>query len=74
MRTLVHLSDLHFGRVDERIIKPLISAVTEINPDLVAVSAFDWASFHITFLSGISLIGDADDVLDFCAKLSVVWA
>ena len=43
-------------------------------PDLVAVSAFDWASFHITFLSGISLIGDADDVLDFCAKLSVVWA
>lgn len=38
MRTLVHLSDLHFGRVDEQIIKPLISAVTEINPDLVAVS------------------------------------
>jgi 3',5'-cyclic AMP phosphodiesterase CpdA len=38
MRTLVHLSDLHFGRVDERIIKPLISAVTEINPDLAAVS------------------------------------
>src|SRR6266550_8876633 len=38
MRTLVHLSDLHFGRVDERLIKPLIAAVTEINPDLVAVS------------------------------------
>jgi len=38
MRTLVHLSDLHFGRVDEQIIKPLISAVTDINPDLVAVS------------------------------------
>src|SRR6266550_2681089 len=38
MRTLVHLSDLHFGRVDEQIIEPLISAVTEINPDLVAVS------------------------------------
>jgi 3',5'-cyclic AMP phosphodiesterase CpdA len=38
MRTLVHLSDLHFGRVDEQIIKPLISAVTEIKPDLVAVS------------------------------------
>src|SRR6267143_7245922 len=38
MRTLVHLSDLHFGRVDERLIDPLISAVTEINPDLVAVS------------------------------------
>src|SRR4030088_1366836 len=38
MRTLVHLSDLHFGRVDEQLIDPLISAVTEINPDLVAVS------------------------------------
>lgn len=38
MRTLVHLSDLHFGRVDEQLIEPLISAVTGINPDLVAVS------------------------------------
>src|SRR3981081_4272469 len=38
MRTLVHLSDLHFGRVDEQLIGPLISAVTEVNPDLVAVS------------------------------------
>ena len=38
MRTLVHLSDLHFGRVDKRLLAPLISTVTEINPDLVAVS------------------------------------
>src|SRR6266550_2804741 len=38
MRTLVHLSDLHFGSVDEQLIEPLISAVTAINPDLVAVS------------------------------------
>ena len=38
MRILVHLSDLHFGRVDERLIRPLISAVAEIKPDLVAVS------------------------------------
>jgi 3',5'-cyclic AMP phosphodiesterase CpdA len=38
MRTLVHLSDLHFGRVDERLIGPLIDSVREINPDLVAVS------------------------------------
>jgi 3',5'-cyclic AMP phosphodiesterase CpdA len=38
MRTLVHLSDLHFGRVDEWLLAPLISAVAEINPDLVAVS------------------------------------
>src|SRR6266851_7829192 len=38
MRTLVHLSDLHFGHVDAQIIDPLIKAVSEIRPDLVAVS------------------------------------
>jgi len=38
MRTIVHLSDLHFGRVDPRIESPLIEAVHEIAPDLIAVS------------------------------------
>ena len=38
MRTLVHLSDLHFGRVDQNLIDPLIRSVAEIKPDLVAVS------------------------------------
>jgi 3',5'-cyclic AMP phosphodiesterase CpdA len=38
MRTLVHLSDLHFGRVDQSLIEPLIDSVREIKPDLVAVS------------------------------------
>ena len=38
MRTVVHLSDLHFGRVDERIITPLVERITWIKPDLVAVS------------------------------------
>ena len=38
MRTLVHLSDIHFGRVDEEIINPLIQAVRGVNPDVVAVS------------------------------------
>ena len=38
MRSIVHLSDLHFGRVDPTTIKPLIAAVGEIKPDLVAVS------------------------------------
>jgi len=38
MRTIVHLSDLHFGRVDERIIPPLIERIASIRPDLVAVS------------------------------------
>jgi len=38
MRTIVHLSDIHFGRAHEHVIDPLIEAVTRINPDLVAVS------------------------------------
>jgi 3',5'-cyclic AMP phosphodiesterase CpdA len=38
MRTLVHLSDLHFGRVNPLLIDPLISSVSEVQPDLVAVS------------------------------------
>ena len=38
MRTIVHLSDLHFGRLDARIIAPLVERITSINPDLIAVS------------------------------------
>lgn len=38
MRTVVHLSDLHFGRVDPAILAPLVRFVGEIKPDLVAVS------------------------------------
>jgi 3',5'-cyclic AMP phosphodiesterase CpdA len=38
MRSIVHLSDIHFGRVNHHVIAPLIEAISEINPDLVAVS------------------------------------
>ncbi|QJR37870.1 metallophosphoesterase family protein [Gemmatimonas groenlandica] len=38
MRTLVHLSDLHFGRVDTRLLAPLIDRIVKIQPDLVVVS------------------------------------
>lgn len=38
MRTIVHLSDIHFGRTDPSVVKPLIAFVNEIKPDLVAVS------------------------------------
>src|SRR5688572_8067415 len=38
MRSIAHLSDLHFGRVHPHIISPLIEAILKINPDLVAVS------------------------------------
>jgi 3',5'-cyclic AMP phosphodiesterase CpdA len=38
MRTLVHLSDLHFGRVDEALLAPLRELVHRLDPDVVVVS------------------------------------
>src|SRR5882672_1825530 len=38
MRTIVHLSDLHFGRIDRRLVLPLVDAISVLGPDLVAVS------------------------------------
>ncbi len=38
MRTIVHISDIHFGRVDYDTVKPLIRAVREVEPDVVVVS------------------------------------
>jgi 3',5'-cyclic AMP phosphodiesterase CpdA len=38
MKTLVHLSDLHFGRIDRALVDPLRRAVVEVQPDLVAIS------------------------------------
>jgi 3',5'-cyclic AMP phosphodiesterase CpdA len=38
MRSIVHLSDVHFGRVNQQVVFPLIEAITKINPDVLAVS------------------------------------
>ena len=38
MRTLLHLSDLHFGRIDPVIVDPLRRAINDLKPDLVAIS------------------------------------
>src|SRR5690349_4467525 len=38
MRTLVHLSDLHFGRIDAAILDPLAALIASIRPDVVVVS------------------------------------
>jgi 3',5'-cyclic AMP phosphodiesterase CpdA len=38
MRTLVHLSDLHFGRVDPAILAPLVKFIDEVKPDVIAIS------------------------------------
>ncbi|CAN5786132.1 metallophosphoesterase [soil metagenome] len=38
MRTLAHLSDLHFGRIDPAVLDPLREAVLSAHPDLITVS------------------------------------
>ena len=38
MRTVLHLSDLHFGRIDEAILSPLVAFASAMKPDLVAIS------------------------------------
>lgn len=38
MRTIVHLSDLHFGRIDGAVIEPITQTIREIDPDVLVVS------------------------------------
>ncbi len=38
MKKIVHLSDLHFGRIDAGLVEPLVEAVCEARPSLVVVS------------------------------------
>ena len=38
MRTIVHLSDLHFGRLDARLVQPLLTAIRDVSPELIAIS------------------------------------
>ena len=38
MRTVIHLSDLHFGRIDSAILPPLAKFIGDEKPDLVAIS------------------------------------
>lgn len=38
MKTLVHLSDVHFGRVDYEVVNRITAEINELNPDVVVVS------------------------------------
>jgi 3',5'-cyclic AMP phosphodiesterase CpdA len=38
VRTVVHLSDLHVGRLDPAVFDPLVAAVRGVRPDLVVIS------------------------------------
>jgi 3',5'-cyclic AMP phosphodiesterase CpdA len=38
LKKLLHLSDLHFGRVDDSLVEPLLVAAQAVAPDLVVIS------------------------------------
>ncbi len=38
MKTVVHLSDIHFGRVDYTVVEPVIEYINRVAPDAVVVS------------------------------------
>jgi 3',5'-cyclic AMP phosphodiesterase CpdA len=38
VKTLLHLSDLHFGRVDNSLVEPLLAAAQALAPDLIVIS------------------------------------
>jgi len=67
MRTIVHISDLHFGRLDRRVVAPLVAAIGEAAPDLVAVSG------DFTQRARISQFTEARDFLEAlpCPRLVV---
>lgn len=57
-RTIVHLSDLHFGKVDLATLDPLVAAVCAAEPDVVAVSG------DLTQRARSSQFRDAREFLD----------
>ena len=38
MRKLAHISDLHFGRIDEEVVEALLVDLRSLGPDLIVVS------------------------------------
>lgn len=38
MRTILHLSDLHFGALDKQLLPPLLERIDALHPDLIAIS------------------------------------
>jgi 3',5'-cyclic AMP phosphodiesterase CpdA len=61
MRTLVHLSDLHFGRIDPALVDPLRRAVNALQPDLVAISGdFTQRARRSQFAAARAFIGSLE--------------
>jgi 3',5'-cyclic AMP phosphodiesterase CpdA len=66
MRTLAHLSDLHFGRTDPALIEPLVATIDAVRPDVVVVSG------DLTQRARAAEFREARAFLDRLAKPQVV--
>src|SRR5918999_2781193 len=66
MKKIVHLSDLHFGRIDAGLVGPLVEAVNEVEPSLVVVSG------DLTQRARSEQFKEARDFLDRLPKPQVV--
>lgn len=66
MRKIVHLSDIHFGKIDYEIVGEVRKKISEINPDLVIVSG------DLTQRARASQFKEAKDFLDSLPKPQIV--
>ena len=60
MRTLVHLSDMHFGKFDSSCIEPMLAAIRAVNPNLIIISG-DFTQR--------ARVGEYKEAADFVKKL-----
>lgn len=66
MRTLLHISDLHFGRVDPALVGPLTAFARSLEPDVVVVSG------DLTQRARASQFEDARQFLDCLPQPQIV--
>lgn len=66
MRKLVHLSDIHFGRIDYAIVEQVIVKINKLNPDLTVVSG------DLTQRARSEQFREAKDFLDKLPKPQIV--
>jgi 3',5'-cyclic AMP phosphodiesterase CpdA len=66
MRTIIHLSDLHFGRIRPDLLDPLVKIINSAAPDLVVVSG------DLTQRARVAQFGEARAFLDRIAAPRLV--
>ena len=66
MRTIAHISDLHFGRTDASMIRRLKAQLTELKPDLLVVSG------DLTQRARVSEFTDARAFLDHLPQPQII--